>query len=80
MVVIDRRDINNLKVMVSYDVPNFDGFRGKIVGNTLYIAGIGGGLAVVDLTNPLSPVLRTPPAQPALGVTLRPPSRAPGGR
>ena len=30
--------------------------------------------------DPLSPVLRTPPAQPALGVTLRPPSRAPGGR
>src|SRR5207244_12046408 len=66
-VVIDRRDIYNLKVVASLDVANFDGFRGKVVGNTLYIAGAGGGMAVVDLTNPASPVLKgivkTPGAQ-----------------
>ncbi len=59
LMVIDRRDINNLRKVSEFDVPNFDGFRGHVRGNTLYIAGVNGGVAVVDLTNPAAPSLVT---------------------
>src|SRR5206468_8441131 len=57
VVVIDRRDIYNLKVVANLDIPSFDGYFGKIVGSTLYEVGVGGGVAVVDLTNPAAPTL-----------------------
>jgi len=59
VVVIDRRDIYNLKKVGDIDIPNFDGYFGRVLGSTLYIAGVGGGVAVVDLTNPAAPVLLT---------------------
>jgi hypothetical protein len=59
VVVFDRGNLNNLVKVADLDIPNFDAFRGKIVGNTLYLAGTSAGVAVVDLTNPASPVLKT---------------------
>ncbi|HEX6177028.1 MAG TPA: hypothetical protein VF057_01615, partial [Thermoanaerobaculia bacterium] len=64
VAIIDRRDITNIRRVAEVDVPNFDGFRGEIVGNTLYVSGTAGGMAVVDLSNPLAPqfvrVVQTP--------------------
>jgi hypothetical protein len=77
LMVIDRRDVANLKKVADFDVPNFDAFRVAVVGTRAYIAGVSGGLAVVDLTNPLSPSLIgivTTPGYPrgldAMGATL----------
>src|SRR5439155_26733396 len=38
------------------DIPGFNAYRGTVVGNLLYVTGVGGGLAIVDLTNPAAPV------------------------
>ncbi|MGZ4778145.1 MAG: hypothetical protein ACXV5L_03055, partial [Thermoanaerobaculia bacterium] len=59
VVVFDRRDIYNLKRIADYDIPNFDGFHAKAIGNTLYVAGVDGGVAIVDLSNPAAPALVT---------------------
>ena len=58
VTVIDRRDVNLLVNVGLLDIPNFDGFRGHIDGNTLYLAGLEGGLAIVDLSNPTAPQAR----------------------
>src|SRR5205823_14989714 len=59
VVVMDRRDINNVVQVGNLDIPNFSGFRGTIIGTTLYesdgVAGSSGHLAVVDLSNPKTP-------------------------
>jgi hypothetical protein len=55
VVVIDRRDINNLVRLADYDIPNFDGFKAEALGNHLFVAGVGGGVAVVDMSNPSQP-------------------------
>jgi hypothetical protein len=66
LMILDRRDQNNLAKVAEFDIPNFDAFRGTIVGNLLYVTGLGGGTAIVDLTNPLAPVvLNVIPAAPA---------------
>ena len=77
VVVLDRRDPYNLKKLVDYDIPAFDGFRGKVIGTRLYLAGTSGGLAVVDLSTPASPQLLgivqtpgTPRSVDALGAIL----------
>jgi hypothetical protein len=57
VMVIDRRDIYNLKQVVQFDIPNFDGFRANLLDNRLYVAGVSGGVAIVDLSNPSAPVL-----------------------
>ncbi len=57
VVVVDRSDIYNMVKVADLDIPNFDAFRGKIIGNTLYIAGRAGGLAIVDITDPRTPVV-----------------------
>jgi len=59
VVVIDRRDPDAMTVVKDFDVPAFTGFRGKVVGNTFYLAGSSFGVAVIDLTDPKSPVLKT---------------------
>jgi len=59
VVVIDRRDPNALVKVADFDIPAFDGFRGKVIGTTFYLAGTSGGLAIVDLSNPASPVLKS---------------------
>ena len=59
VVVIDRRNISALVKVADLDIPNFDAQRGRLSGNLLYVGGSGGGLAIVDLTNPAdSPVAR----------------------
>ena len=57
VMVIDRRDVNNLRKITDIDIPNFNAFRGTIVGNLLYVTGVQSGVAVVDLTNPAAPVI-----------------------
>ncbi len=57
VVVLDRTNVYNLVKVFDLDIPNFDAFRGKVVGNTLYVAGRGGGLAILDVTDPRTPVL-----------------------
>ena len=57
VVVLDRRDPYSIKRVADYDIPNFDGFRGKVVGGRLYLAGMSGGLAVVDVSTPTAPQL-----------------------
>jgi hypothetical protein len=59
VVVIDRSNAYNLVKVADLDIPNFNGYRGKVLGTTLYLAGTSGGLAVVDLANPALPVLKT---------------------
>lgn len=58
VVVIDRHDVRNLVKVADIDIPNFDGFRGRIIGSTLYLSGFGKNVAVIDLTNPQSPVVK----------------------
>lgn len=58
VTVIDRRDVNNLVFVKEVPIANFESFRGHIDGTTLYLAGLDGGLAVIDLTVPSSPVVR----------------------
>jgi len=61
VVVVDRRDVNNLVKVADLDIPNFQGFRGEIRGTTLYLASANEGTsaAIVDLSNPLNPQLRS---------------------
>ncbi len=63
VVVLDRSNAYGLVKVADLDIPNFNGYRGKVLGTTLYLAGTSGGLAVVDLSNPLAPVVRTVVAQ-----------------
>jgi hypothetical protein len=58
--VIDRRDVNSLKIAAQLAIPALTGVTGRIVGNLLYVSDRGtGGVAIVDLTNPLAPVLKS---------------------
>jgi hypothetical protein len=59
--VLDRRDINNLKVVSQLPIPALSGSNARLVGNLLYVTGrlTGQGVAVVDLTNPAAPLLRS---------------------
>ncbi|HVR39041.1 MAG TPA: Ig-like domain-containing protein, partial [Thermoanaerobaculia bacterium] len=59
VVVISRANTNALAIVADIDIPDFAGFRGRVWGNTLYLAGNGNKLAVVDLTNPRVPVVRS---------------------
>jgi hypothetical protein len=58
VVVLDRRDVNALRKVSELDIAEVDAFRGKVVGNTLYVAGQNGGLAIVDLSTPSAPARR----------------------
>jgi len=57
LMIIDRRDIWNLRKVAELDIPGFDAFRGRIVGNRAYVASVSGGVAIVDLSNPAAPTL-----------------------
>src|SRR5205085_6650577 len=70
VVVFDRRDVNALKIVADLDIPNFDAFRGRISGTTLYLAGYYGA-AVVNLAVPSSPTFtRLPVSGTPLGVDV----------
>jgi hypothetical protein len=57
VVIIDRRDINNLVKVSATSIPGIVGFRGAVSGQKLYLAGEGTNttMAVVDLSNVASP-------------------------
>jgi hypothetical protein len=55
VMVIDRRDLNVLRRIADLDIPNFEPYRVKAIGNIAYVTGVNGGVAVVDLTNPAAP-------------------------
>ena len=57
LMVIDRRDVNALRKVSELQIAGIDAFRGKIVGNLVYIAGGDGGAAIVDVSVPASPHL-----------------------
>jgi hypothetical protein len=56
VTVIDRSNLNGLLKVAELDIPNFDAFSGVLDGSTLYLAGGDAGVAVVNVTNPASPV------------------------
>jgi hypothetical protein len=58
VMIFDRRDVNSLRKVGELSIAGCDAFRGRIVGNLLYIAGGDAGVAIVDLSNPASPQLR----------------------
>ena len=57
--VIDRTNVNNLMKIGELEIANFDALDGVIDGSTLYVAGGDGGVAIVDMTNPFSPQLKS---------------------
>lgn len=59
VVVIDRSDLNVLRLVADLDIAGFDGFAGAIEGSTLYVAGGDAGVAIVDLSNPAIPVWKS---------------------
>ena len=62
VVVFDRRNIHDVVKVADLDIPNFNGNRGRIQGNLLFLASDGGtSMAIVDLSDPRAPqVLSTP--------------------
>ena len=61
VAVLDRRDPNALQIVATLDIPSIAAFRGRLADKLLYVAGGNGGVAVVDLTNPLSPTWTATP-------------------
>jgi len=59
--VIDRRNINNLQVVSLLPIPAFAASNARLVGNLLYVTSrvAGPSVAVVDLTNPAAPLLKS---------------------
>jgi hypothetical protein len=59
--IIDRRDVNNFKVTAQLPIPGMTGSVARLVGNLLYVAERtnGHGVAIVDLTDPTAPVLKS---------------------
>ncbi|HVT45346.1 MAG TPA: Ig-like domain-containing protein [Thermoanaerobaculia bacterium] len=59
VVIIDRRDVNQLAVVADIDIPDLDGLRGRLRGTSLFVGTGSTGLspagAVVDLTDPSTP-------------------------
>ena len=55
VVVIDAINPYALAAVSSLQIPSFHAGSGTIVGTTLYISGIDGGLAIVDVSNALAP-------------------------
>jgi hypothetical protein len=62
VVVFDRRNVNDIVKIADLDIPGFTASRGRIYGNTLYLASNGGGaMAIVDLSNPAAPQVLSMP-------------------
>jgi hypothetical protein len=59
--VMDRRNINSLAVVSHVPIPAFAASNARLVGNLLYVTSreTGPSVAVVDLTNPAAPLLRS---------------------
>jgi hypothetical protein len=59
VVVIDRRDINNLVKVWTASIAGFSGFRGSLQGTTLYVNSVEGSVAVIDLSVPTLGVVKS---------------------
>ncbi|HVR44514.1 MAG TPA: Ig-like domain-containing protein [Thermoanaerobaculia bacterium] len=59
VTVIDRSNIDALTVVARFDVPGFAPLRARASGALLHLADQSGGWAVVDLSEPSAPVLRS---------------------
>jgi len=59
LIVMDRSNINTLTKAVDFDIPSFDALDGVVDGNMLYVAGGDGGVAIVDMTFPTAPVVKS---------------------
>jgi hypothetical protein len=59
--IIDRTNLNAtpLPRIAELQIDAFDAFDGVVDGTMLYVAGYDGGVAIVDVSNPLAPVLRS---------------------
>ena len=56
VMVMDRRDLSSFKKVADLDIPNFDAFRGTIIGTNLYLVSQNQAqTVVVDLSNPALP-------------------------
>jgi len=56
VMIIDRRDVNNLRKVSELQIPQLDTYRGKLIGTKLYLGAYGsGGLVIVDVSNPAAP-------------------------
>ena len=55
-IIIDRRDVNNLRTVAQLPITGILGTTGRLVGNLLYVSERGGGtgVAIVDVSNPLT--------------------------
>jgi hypothetical protein len=58
VAIIDRHDPSALHVVADLDIPEIEAVRGTLAGSTLYVAGRNG-VAVIDLSTPASPVVKT---------------------
>jgi hypothetical protein len=59
VVVLDRRNINNLINVWTASIAGFSGFRGSMQGTTLYVNSVEGAVAVIDLSVPTLGVVKS---------------------
>jgi hypothetical protein len=59
VVVIDRTNPNSLVKVVDKDIPSFTAFRASLQGTTLYVNGLEGSVAIVDVSVPTAPVVKS---------------------
>jgi hypothetical protein len=59
VVMLDRRDINNLVKVWEAKIANFTGFRGSLQGTMLYVSGLEGWVAVIDVSVPTLGVVKS---------------------
>ncbi|HEY0590314.1 MAG TPA: hypothetical protein VGF40_00995, partial [Thermoanaerobaculia bacterium] len=58
LIVIDRRDPNDLKKVAELEIENFDAFRGALNGDVLWVVSrTSSEVATLDLSNPRAPAL-----------------------
>src|SRR5207249_5580450 len=55
VITLDRTDETSLKVVGQLDIPELNAVGAQLVGTLLYVSGQEGGLAVVDMFDPLHP-------------------------
>jgi hypothetical protein len=70
VTVIDRTNLNSLAKVADLDIANFDAFNAVLDGTTLYLAGGDSGIAIVDVTNPASPVWKSTTDTPGIARSI----------
>jgi hypothetical protein len=58
--ILDRRDVSNLKIAAQLPIAGIGASNGRLVGDKLYVTErFGTAVAIVDVSNPLAPVLQS---------------------